>query len=162
MSGAASFSRSALDASTTIGIRPWWNGGDGGGGIGGGGGGGNNGTDGWGAMDGGGDGEGTSDVHVCSSGGGGGSSSSSSGDGPAWAAESPSLQAQNGAQLAPLVWLSAMWGLYAVWLRRSPLLTKALTSGALALSGDMAAQFFEFRQQEGSERKGLFLKVPGA
>ena len=56
----------------------------------------------------------------------------------------------------PWVWMSALWGFYAVWLRRSPMLTKALTSGALALGGDTAAQFFEFQEKR---RGGAFIQV---
>lgn len=56
----------------------------------------------------------------------------------------------------PWVWLSALWGLYALWLKRSPLVTKAITSGVLALGGDMATQCFEFHQKGGT---GPFLKV---
>lgn len=56
----------------------------------------------------------------------------------------------------PWVWLSALWGLYAGWLKRSPLLTKAITSGVLALGGDTAAQCFEYHEQGGT---GPFFKV---
>lgn len=56
----------------------------------------------------------------------------------------------------PWVWMSALWGFYAVWLRRAPMLTKALTSGALALGGDTAAQCFEFQEKK---RGGPFLQV---
>lgn len=59
-------------------------------------------------------------------------------------------------KFGPWVWLSALWGLYAVWLKQSPMLTKALTAGVLALGGDIAAQCFEF-QQDG--RPGAFLKA---
>eukprot|EP00904_Undaria_pinnatifida_P006171 jgi/Undpi1/2684/HiC_scaffold_13.g06062.m1 len=55
----------------------------------------------------------------------------------------------------PWVWLSALWGLYAGWLKRSPLLTKAITSGVLALGGDTAAQCFEYHEQGGT---GPFFK----
>lgn len=143
---ATSFSRSALHASTPAGIGAWWNG-DGFGG-----GGGNNGTDGGiptgSGMDEGGD-SGEDDVNVY------GSSFRSSSDGPS----EVGFRAPMSTPFEPWMWLSAMWGLYVAWLRRSPLLAKALTSGVLGLGGDMAAQFFEFQQQGGGERKGPFVKV---
>lgn len=54
------------------------------------------------------------------------------------------------------LWLSALWDLYVVWLKQSPLLIKAITSGVLAMSGDMAAQCFEFQQEK---RSGPFRRV---
>lgn len=154
VAGATSFSRSSLHASAPagIGIGAWWDGGSFG--FVGGGGGGNNGTDGGvpggDAMDEGGDStDRAAHAYVCSSGG----------DGPSSAAELRFLAPMKSPPFAPWMWLSAMWGLYAVWLRQSPLVTKALTSGALALGGDMAAQFFEFRQQAVDGKKTPFLKV---
>ena len=150
---ATSFSRSSLYASAPagIGIGAWWDGGSFGGG-----GGGNNGTDGGvpggDAMDEEGDSGEGAESYVCSSGS----------DGPSSAAELGFLARKESPPFAPWVWLSAVWGLYAVLLRQSPLVTKALTSGVLALGGDMAAQFFEFRQQVAGGRKGPFLKVRAA
>lgn len=152
VAGATSFSRSSIHASAPagIGIGTWWDGGSFGGG-----GGGNNGTDGGvpagDAMDEGDSSEEAADAYVCSS--------TSGSDRPSSAAELRFLAPKKSPQFVPWMWLSMMWGLYAVWLRQSPLATKALTSGVLALGGDMAAQFFEFRQQAASGRKGLFLKV---
>eukprot|EP00903_Cladosiphon_okamuranus_P008990 g8600.t1 len=149
VAGATSLSRSSSDAYAPAGtgIR---------GGFGGGGGG-NNGTDGGvpsgDAMDEGGDSSDeaeAADAYVCCSG--------SSSDGPSSASELRLPAPKKSPQFAPWMWMSAMWGLYAVWLRQSPLVTKALTSGVLALGGDMAAQFFEFRQQAARGRKGMFLK----
>eukprot|EP00752_Nemacystus_decipiens_P015996 g14301.t1 len=152
---ATSFSRSSLYASAPagIGIGTWWDGGSFGGG---GWGGGNNGTDGGvpggDAMDEEGDGGEAADAYVCSSGSG------SDGPNPSSATDLRFPQPKKIMPLAPWVWFSAVWGLYAVLLRQSPLLTKALTSGVLALGGDMAAQFFEFRQQTVCGEKGPFLK----
>ena len=56
----------------------------------------------------------------------------------------------------PWSWLSALWEMYTVSLRQSPMLTKAVTSGVLALSGEIVAQYVEF-QQKG--RSGLVLLV---
>lgn len=66
------------------------------------------------------------------------------------------IMPSQGAAFAPFVWLSAMWGLYATSLRQSPMATKALTAGVLAVGGDIAAQCFEFKQ---SGRQGAFVKV---
>lgn len=66
------------------------------------------------------------------------------------------VPAPNSTRLAPWLWLSALWGLYAVWLRQFPLVTKALTAGVLAFGGDAMAQFFEFQQ---NGRRGPLLKV---
>lgn len=142
-------SRSSLHACAPDGVRVAAL--RGGGGCGGGGGG-NNGTYGGvpagDAMDGGGDR--AADAYVCSSGGG------SSSDGPSSAAE---LAPKERPPFAPWLWFSAIWGLYVVWLKQSPLVTKAVTAGVLALGGDTAAQFFEFRQQAGGGRKCSFFEV---
>lgn len=124
--------RSALHASPLQGLGGW--------GEGGGSGGGNNGT-GSGVpegdeIEGGGDGHGTVDVNAHAM------------DGAKSPADYGAIPPKCSA-FGPWVWLSALWGLYAVWLKRSPMLTKALTSGVLALGGDTAAQCFEFQQKRG-------------
>lgn len=53
-------------------------------------------------------------------------------------------------------WLAGLWNLYVMWLKQSPLFIKAVTSGVLAMSGDMAAQCFEFQQ---NRRSGPFRRV---
>ncbi|CAM9707711.1 unnamed protein product [Choristocarpus tenellus] len=42
-----------------------------------------------------------------------------------------------------VVWLPGLWGQYSGLLKSSPLLTKALTAGVIALLGDLVAQWFE-------------------
>ncbi|CAN0033251.1 unnamed protein product [Ectocarpus sp. 12 AP-2014] len=155
VAGATYYSRSALLASTPEGVGAWWDGSSSAGG-GGGGGGGNNGTNGGasagGAMGEGDDGERASDMSACST------QHRDRGDGACPTVDMSGGASKKSALFGPWVWLSAMWGMYAAWLRRSPLVAKAVTSGVLALSGDMAAQFFEFQQKAESGSRGPFLK----
>ncbi|CBN75087.1 conserved unknown protein [Ectocarpus siliculosus] len=155
VAGATSFSRSAIHASTPEGVGAWWNGSSSAGG-GAGGGGGNNGTDGGasagGAMGEGDDAKGASDMNACST------QHRDRGERASSTVDMSGGEPKKSASFGPWVWLSAMWGMYAAWLRRSPLVAKAVTSGVLGLSGDMAAQFFEFQQKAESGRRGPFLK----
>lgn len=68
----------------------------------------------------------------------------------------PGSSDSGGGVFLPWLWLSAWWGLYTVCLKQSPVVTKALTAGVLALGGDIAAQCFEFQQTGGT---GSFAKV---
>ncbi|CAM9669534.1 unnamed protein product [Discosporangium mesarthrocarpum] len=84
----------------------------------------------------------------------------------------------NGASTNPLtalvIWFSGVWGLYAVLLTESPIVTKALTAGAIAVCGDLVAQAIEQRQDDSEPQltkdkrrllavacDGLFVTGPG-
>lgn len=79
--------------------------------------------------------------------------------GSAWKTEPPADYGPippKSSGVGPWVWLSALWGVYVVWLRTAPMVTKAVTSGVLAVTGDIAAQCFEYQQ---NERLGPALRV---